>query len=167
MNIPYFSTTMQSPLGDLRLTSNGQAMTGVYMSTQQTHSPAENASKECSILQQAKRQLNEYFSGQRHHFELPLAPSGTEFQQRVWKALCTISYGQTVSYQYLANLVGNPKGCRAVGLANSKNPISIIIPCHRVIGTNGKLTGYAGGLDNKKWLLEREVAAATFRMKIA
>ncbi|PAS30562.1 cysteine methyltransferase, partial [Vibrio cholerae] len=99
---------------------------------------------------------DEYFSGQRTQFELPLAASGTAFQQSVWHALCKIPYGEIWSYQQLAEAIGNPKAVRAVGLANGKNPISIIVPCHRVVGKNGQLTGYAGGLERKAFLLELE-----------
>jgi methylated-DNA-[protein]-cysteine S-methyltransferase len=110
------------------------------------------------LTSQAARQLGEYFSGKRRKFDIPLNPSGTEFQQAVWEALLSIPYGETRSYKQVAEMVGNPKGSRAVGMANNKNPISIIIPCHRVIGSNGALIGYAGGLDMKKGLLELEGA---------
>jgi methylated-DNA-[protein]-cysteine S-methyltransferase len=101
-------------------------------------------------------QLRAYFAGQRRTFELPLAPEGTPFQQRVWRELLNIPYGQTISYGELARRLGNPNGSRAVGLANGANPISIVIPCHRVIGSTGKLTGYGGGLKTKQWLLALE-----------
>lgn len=102
------------------------------------------------------RQLKEYFAGQRTEFDLPIAPEGTEFQRRVWRSLQEIPYGQTISYGELARRVGNPKGSRAVGAANGKNPIPIVIPCHRVIGANGKLTGFGGGLPTKESLLALE-----------
>lgn len=108
------------------------------------------------ILQDAAKQLDEYFSGARQRFELPLKPKGTAFQTRVWYALQEIPYGDTRTYKDIAQVVNCPKGSRAVGLANNRNPISIIIPCHRVVGQNGQLTGYAGGLDFKKHLLELE-----------
>lgn len=101
-------------------------------------------------------QLNEYFKGERKHFDLPLKPLGTEFQKRVWKALMNIPYGETKSYKEIAIEVGSPKACRAVGSANNKNPIPIIIPCHRVIGSTGKLVGFAGGLNLKEKLLNLE-----------
>ena len=104
----------------------------------------------------AKTELTEYFAGQRKSFDLPLEPKGTAFQQSVWRALCEIPYGETVSYGQIAERIGNKKACRAVGMANNRNPIAIIIPCHRVIGAGGKLTGYAGGLDKKEFLLELE-----------
>ena len=109
-----------------------------------------------SVLRDAQRQLNEYFAGQRRVFSLPLDFKGTDFQQRVWQALLTIPYGQTRSYLQIAEQLGNPKAVRAVGAANGKNPISIIAPCHRVIGSNGRLTGFAGGLDAKARLLALE-----------
>ena len=108
------------------------------------------------LVIEVKRQLNEYFRGERKKFDLPLALCGTPFQLKVWEALQTIPYGETRSYKEIAIQVGSPKGCRAVGMANNKNPIPIIIPCHRVVGGNGKLVGYAGGLDKKEYLLEVE-----------
>ena len=107
-------------------------------------------------LAEAEKQLAEYFAGSRRGFDLPLSPKGSEFQKRVWKALCDIPYGETRSYQEIAEAVGNAKAARAVGLANNRNPIVILIPCHRVIGKSGKLTGYAGGLDRKQFLLKLE-----------
>ena len=108
------------------------------------------------VLSQTVTQLKEYFAGLRNQFDLPLASTGTDFQTQVWHALTTIPYGETWSYQDLANAIGNPKAVRAVGLANSKNPISIVVPCHRVIGKSGKLTGYAGGVERKQRLLALE-----------
>jgi len=112
--------------------------------------------RETPLIKNAAKQLDEYFSKKRKIFELPLSLNGTEFQVKVWKALQTIPYGETWSYGELAKVVGNSKASRAVGMANNKNPIAIIIPCHRVIGADGSLTGYAGGLDIKKVLLELE-----------
>jgi methylated-DNA-[protein]-cysteine S-methyltransferase len=106
----------------------------------------------------AKQQLLEYFSEKRRSFSIPLAATGTEFQQSVWQALGQIPFGETCSYLDIAKSIGNPKACRAVGAANGKNPIPIIVPCHRVIGSNQKLTGFAGGLDRKAWLLTHENA---------
>ena len=103
-----------------------------------------------------QRQLEQYFGGERKQFDLPLAANGTDFQRRVWQSLCAIPFGQTASYGQLAAALGNPNASRAVGLANGKNPIAIVVPCHRVIGANGTLTGYAGGLENKRMLLELE-----------
>ena len=103
-----------------------------------------------------RKQLEQYFGGERKQFDLPLAANGTDFQRRVWQSLCAIPFGQTTSYGQLAAALGNPNASRAVGLANGKNPIAIVVPCHRVIGANGTLTGYAGGLENKRMLLELE-----------
>ena len=111
---------------------------------------------ETPLIKKAAAQLREYFDGKRKTFDLPLAPRGTEFQLTVWKALQAIPYGKTCSYGQLADRIGNPRACRAVGMANNRNPITIIIPCHRVIGSNGSLTGYAGGLDLKDKLIMLE-----------
>jgi methylated-DNA-[protein]-cysteine S-methyltransferase len=110
-------------------------------------------------VDEAVNQIDAYFEQQLRTFSLPLQPSGTDFQRRVWSALADISYGGTESYGQLAVRVGNPKACRAVGLANGRNPIPLILPCHRVIGSNGSLTGYGGGLELKRWLLEHEASA--------
>lgn len=111
---------------------------------------------ETELIKEAARQLKEYLDGSRAQFELPLNPQGTEFQKKVWKALCDIPYGETRSYKQVAEAIGNSKASRAIGMANNKNPIMIFIPCHRVIGSNGKLVGYAGGLDMKEKLLKLE-----------
>ena len=118
------------------------------------HNFIEN--KENKIIRQTKKQLDEYFRGKRKKFELPLNPKGTEFQKKVWLQLMNIPYGKTSTYKDIATLIGNTNASRAVGNANNKNPIAIIIPCHRVIGSNNKLTGYAGGLDKKEKLLNLE-----------
>jgi methylated-DNA-[protein]-cysteine S-methyltransferase len=107
-------------------------------------------------LKNAVQQIQAYFAGKLTHFDLPLAPDGTPFQKKVWKALCKVKFGATASYGDIAKAIGNPAACRAVGLANGRNPIAIVIPCHRIIGTNGKLVGYGGGLDRKKTLLALE-----------
>lgn len=112
--------------------------------------------RESPVLAEAGKQLREYFNGTRREFDLPLNPEGTEFMVRVWKALQEIPYGETRSYRDIAAMAGNSKACRAVGMANNRNPISIFIPCHRVIGSNGDLIGYGGGLDKKIFLLELE-----------
>ena len=114
------------------------------------------AAAETPLIKKAAAQLEEYFAGKRAEFDLPLAPAGTEFQRSVWRALQTIPFGETRSYGEIAAQIGNPKACRAVGMANNRNPIAIIIPCHRVIGHNGSLVGYGGGLDIKQYLLELE-----------
>jgi methylated-DNA-[protein]-cysteine S-methyltransferase len=141
----------------MTLQANDDGMLGAWFETQTTQ--PENLGEYVEdhlILGDVITQLDEYFSGQRKIFNIPLSANGTEFQIKVWQALTTIPYGQTWSYQDLANAINNPKAVRAVGLANGKNPISIIVPCHRVIGKNGKLTGYAGGVERKAQLLELE-----------
>ncbi|BDX08644.1 methylated-DNA--[protein]-cysteine S-methyltransferase [Planctobacterium marinum] len=117
---------------------------------------ALQVASEARVLQEAKKQLSEYFEGNRRVFDLPLSPQGTAFQNKVWQALLTIDYGQTCSYVDIAETLGDKNAVRAVGAANGKNPLSIVVPCHRVIGKNGKLTGYAGGLSRKAWLLDLE-----------
>ena len=121
-----------------------------------TKIPKEYVLEETELIQSCKKQLEEYFAGKRNAFDLPLAPKGTAFQQKVWKALTEIPYGETRTYGEIAAGIGNPKAARAVGMANNKNPIGIIIPCHRVVGANGKLVGYAGGMEKKAFLLELE-----------
>ena len=144
-----------SPVGPLTLTQEDQALTGLHFGEH----PQQGAEGPTPLLEKAARQLEEYFAGQRKEFSLPLAPKGTEFQLRVWQALLQIPYGETRSYGELAAMVGNPKACRAVGGANHRNPLSILIPCHRVVGTGGSLTGYAGGLSVKEFLLKLESEA--------
>ena len=148
-----FTRTIDSPIGPLLLTSDGRSLTRLLMSGE----PDPGWSIEpCAVLDRAEQQLKEYFAGERTDFDLPLAPAGTPFQRSVWAALREIPYGRTWSYAQLATRVGNPRASRAVGLANGRNPISVIVPCHRVIGANGKLVGYGGGLDRKKVLLDLE-----------
>jgi len=152
-------TYYKSPYGNMTLQANDKGLLGVWFDIHTTKPKDLGCySDECEILNRAIQQLDEYFSGQRTQFELPLAAKGTAFQQSVWNALCRIPYGETWSYQQLADAIGNPKAVRAVGLANGKNPLSVIVPCHRVIGKNGKLTGYAGGVETKQRLLELEKA---------
>ena len=146
---------VSSPVGPLTLTQEDQALTGLHFGEH----PQQGAEGPTPLLEKAARQLEEYFAGQRKEFSLPLAPKGTEFQLRVWQALLQIPYGETRSYGELAAMVGNPKACRAVGGANHRNPLSILIPCHRVVGTKGNLTGYAGGLAIKEFLLKLESEA--------
>lgn len=114
-----------------------------------------------AVLKQAVQQLNEYFAGTRKLFDLPLHPAGTDFQQTVWKELIKIPFAETITYLHMAKRLGNVKSIRAAASANGKNPLAIIIPCHRVVGANGKLTGYAGGLHRKQWLLEHEQKSST------
>ncbi|MDX1301581.1 MAG: methylated-DNA--[protein]-cysteine S-methyltransferase [Photobacterium sp.] len=152
-------THYQSPIGRVTIQANDEGLLGAWFQTQTTQ--PDNLGKldsEHPVLKQAVSEFQEYFAGTRQRFEVPLAATGTEFQQKVWQTLTTIPFGTTWSYQDLANAIGNPKAVRAVGLANGKNPISIIVPCHRVIGKNGKLTGYAGGIEQKEGLLKHEGA---------
>jgi methylated-DNA-[protein]-cysteine S-methyltransferase len=116
--------------------------------------------RDARAFRDEKKQLAEYFSGKRKAFDLELAPQGTPFQLHVWSALCNVEHGRTASYGEIARAVGRPRAFRAVGATNGRNPIGIIVPCHRIIGSNGELTGYAGGLPRKRWLLEHELAAA-------
>ncbi len=153
-------TYFDSPLGRMTLQANESGLLGAWFETETTMPEVLGQySETCPILMTTARQLGEYFAGQRRQFDLPLAASGTPFQRSVWQALCTIPYGETRSYLQLAETIGNPKAVRAVGLANGRNPISIIVPCHRVIGKSGQLTGYAGGVERKAQLLalEKEV----------
>ncbi|NOH72513.1 methylated-DNA--[protein]-cysteine S-methyltransferase [Vibrio pectenicida] len=152
-----FYTTFESPLGQMTVQANDLGLLGAWFETQTTQ-PQELGKKDPKhpILILTIRQLKEYFFQGRQTFELPLAVRGTVFQQQVWQALTTIPFGETWSYQKLAEAIGNPRAVRAVGLANGKNPISVIVPCHRVIGKKGKLTGYAGGLERKAALLKLE-----------
>jgi len=140
-------------LGRITVVENGEAITNVYFGE---FIPEEAMIGETPLLKKAGRELKEYFEGERKTFDLPLAPQGTEFLRKVWKALQDIPYGKTCTYKDIAESVGNPKACRAVGMANNRNPIPFIIPCHRVIGANGKLVGYAGGLEMKEELLRME-----------
>lgn len=144
-----------SPLGRITIVQNDDAITHLHIGEMPVL-PADAEEQATPLLQEACRQLSEYFAGTRQTFSLPLAPAGTDFQKKAWRALCNIPYGQTRTYKDMAIAIGCPKGFRAVGLANNKNPIAILIPCHRVIGANGKLVGYAGGLHLKKFLLELE-----------
>ncbi len=142
-----------SPIGTLYLTGSDAGLSGVWFDP-----PDVPALEERNAVNEAARQLDGYFAGTRHTFDLPLAPAGTEFQRRVWTELEAIPYGHTTTYGDLAARLGDVKATRAVGLANGRNPISIIVPCHRVIGADGSLTGYGGGLDHKRWLLVHEGA---------
>lgn len=152
-----WTTTMDSPIGQLTLTSDDSYLTGLYLE-EQNYAPTERDAWVRNQLPfvEVVAQIEAYFSGALREFELPIKLEGTEFQMRVWNELRAIPYGVTISYGHLARQVGNPRACRAVGLANGRNPIGIIVPCHRVIGVKGALTGYGGGLDRKRWLLDHE-----------
>ena len=150
-----FYSHLESPIGTLLLVANEAGLTQINFSSH-NRKPAPEWQRDDRALKQAARELRAYFEGELEAFDLELAPVGTPFQQRVWKELLKIPYGKTISYGELARRIGNPKASRAVGLANGSNPIPIIIPCHRVIGSNGKLTGYGGGLPIKEKLLALE-----------
>ncbi|MCH5353141.1 MAG: methylated-DNA--[protein]-cysteine S-methyltransferase [Acutalibacter sp.] len=145
-------TWISSPVGTLKLAEENGMITELRFEEWDGKTPKT----ETKLLSRAREELREYFAGKRREFTLPLAPKGTEFQRRVWEALLTIPYGETRSYGEIAALIGSPKASRAVGSANHRNPISIFIPCHRVIGADGSLTGYGGGLEVKRALLAIE-----------
>jgi len=140
---------IDSPLGAMTLEGTDTALCALRFG-------AHGEGEPNALLRRASQELSEYFAGKRREFDLPLSPEGTDFQKKVWRTLCDIPFGETRSYKDIAEAVGNPKGLRAVGMANNRNPIAIIIPCHRVIGKNGSLTGYGGGLDKKAYLLKLE-----------
>lgn len=155
-----------SPVGPLRLTSDGTHLTGLYFA-EHRHAPQDlgeqvDARVAPPVLLDAREQLGDYFAGSRTDFDLPLQAAGSVFQRRVWEQLASIPYGRTWSYGELARAIGQPGAARAVGLANGRNPISVVVPCHRVIGTGGAITGYGGGVERKQTLLdlERRVAGA-------
>lgn len=140
-----------SPIGMLEITGSEEGIASIIFAE------GNNATSEIpSVLKEAYNQLDEYFKGNRKVFDLELSIEGTDFQKRVWRELVNISFGETLTYKDIAYRLGNAKAVRAVGNANGKNPVSIVIPCHRVIGSSGELTGYAGGLDKKAWLLNHE-----------
>ncbi len=141
---------LDTPIGMMEVTATASAIKSIYF-VEQARSEHRNA-----ITELAKVQLDEYFQGSRKSFDLPLDADGTEFQKTVWHALTRIPIGETCTYGDIAQKIGNPKGMRAVGLANGKNPMTIVVPCHRVIGANGNLTGYAFGTERKAWLLNHE-----------
>ncbi len=149
-------TTMPSPIDDLMLAAEGDHLVGLAMLPHPEPGPDWERVDDDPVLVEARRQLESYFAGERTDFDLALQPEGTAFQRQVWAALVEIPYGQTISYGELARRIGNPQASRAVGLANGRNPIAVIVPCHRVIGANGSLTGYGGGLGRKQVLLSLE-----------
>jgi methylated-DNA-[protein]-cysteine S-methyltransferase len=160
-------TRFATPIGELILTASDTALTGVYFPTSRRGPPPTHRAEWMeddgkgpagALLARAGQQLTEYFDGTRTTFDLPLEALGSAFEHRVWNALRTIPYGTTTSYSELARRLGDVNGTRAVGAANGKNPIPIIVPCHRVVGSKGELTGFGGGLDRKRWLLEHEGA---------
>ena len=154
-----YYTRIESPIEPLLLASDGESLTSLFMVTQR-HGPFFSETwirdDNAKPFAEARRQMEAYFAGELTEFDLPLNMTGTEFQKTVWRELLNIPFGVTISYGELAERVGNPSASRAVGAANGRNPISIIVPCHRVIGSNGKLTGYGGGIERKEWLLAHE-----------
>lgn len=153
-------TVIGSPVGDLTAVADGDALTGLYFVGRRHHpKPDRLGERTDDGFGEVRRQLAEYFAGDRTTFDLPLAPAGNEFEHRVWGLLRQIPYGETRSYGELARELGDPALAQAVGVANGRNPISVIVPCHRVVGADGSLTGYAGGLDRKRYLLELEEPA--------
>lgn len=152
-----YYTLIESPIDSLLLTGNGRYLTGIYMDGDAClRALRQPGDEKPEMFAQAIEQLDAYFAGQLQDFDLPLEPSGTAFQKQVWRALRQIPYGQTTSYKAIAEAVGAPRAVRAVGSANGRNPLPVVVPCHRVVGANGKLTGYSGGLGRKEWLLAHE-----------
>jgi len=157
-------TIVPSPIDDLLLTSDGGALTRLHMTPHRgRHGIGDDWVRDDDerVLAEARRQLDTYFAGNLSAFDLPLDPAGTPFQVQVWQQLTRIPYGQTISYGELARRIENPSASRAVGLANGRNPIAVIVPCHRVIGADGSLTGFGGGLDRKRALLSLEQGVQT------
>jgi methylated-DNA-[protein]-cysteine S-methyltransferase len=155
-----FYDTVDSPLGELLLAGDGDALTALHMGA----SPRPDWRRDAATFREARQQLRSYFAGELREFDLPLDPRGTAFQRQVWDALRRIPYGATVSYAELAAAVGRPGAARAVGAANGRNPIAVVIPCHRVIGASGALTGYGGGLGRKRLLLDLEGGRRTWTL---
>lgn len=148
---------MDSPIGNLLICAEDEHITKIlFFHSEDDYGLKKAERKRTPLIEKCILQLNEYFEGKRKDFDLPLKPSGTAFQLKDWAALQKIPYGKTCSYKDIAIAIGNEKACRAVGMANHNNPISIVIPCHRVVGADGSLTGYGGGLHIKKYLLELE-----------
>jgi methylated-DNA-[protein]-cysteine S-methyltransferase len=159
MNDTMLSIRIMSPIGTLTLSSNGSALTSVLITDANALADANVPAEADAVLAAAREQLDAYFDQRLMQFDLPLEPRGTGFQQRVWESLRVIPFGETISYAELARRVGNPKAVRAVGAANGRNPLMIIVPCHRVIGADGSLTGFGGGIERKRWLLDHETSA--------
>jgi len=152
-----------SPLGQILLVANDEAVTGLHFVGEKYYPAIDNAWRHqpnAKLIVRVRKQLDEYFAGKRQDFDLAVDPAGTPFQRGVWRALQKIPYGATMNYGALAQRIGKPSASRAVGAANGRNPISIVIPCHRVIGANGDLTGYAGGMERKAALLRLEAGGA-------
>ncbi len=158
--MPLLHTTIDSPIGGLLLVGDEHALHGLYMQDgPRPKRPAPDWVRAEEPFEPVREQLGQYFAGERTDFDLPLHMAGPDFERTVWAALRGIGYGETVSYGEIARRIGYPDAARAVGRANGRNPISVIVPCHRVIGADGKLTGYGGGLERKRHLLELEAGA--------
>jgi methylated-DNA-[protein]-cysteine S-methyltransferase len=160
--------TIDSPIGELLLLGDGWALHGLYM--QEGRHPIEIApswEREPAAFTDVSEQLSEYFAGRRTSFDVPLAMDGAPFQRRAWRALQDIPYGETITYGEQARRIGQPSAARAVGMANGRNPIAVIVPCHRVIGANGTLTGYGGGIERKRLLLDLEARAGARQLSMA
>jgi methylated-DNA-[protein]-cysteine S-methyltransferase len=158
MTMRYYDS-FESPHGKMLLVATEKGVSGIYFNRQKYFPEPKKDWKRDerhAVLQQAKRELREYFAGKRRRFAVPLAPDGTPFQRSVWKAIAKVGFGKTVTYGELAAKAGRPGSARAAGAATGRNPISIIVPCHRILGANGSLTGYAGGLARKRALLQLE-----------
>ncbi len=159
---------IQSPLGPMRLVANDKGLSGIFFIGQRWDVAVQSDWKrldnlhdpEARVLLLADQQLKQYWQGDRTDFSLPLAPTGTQFQQSVWLQISTVKYGKFITYGDIAHRLGNPKASRAVGAATGKNPLSIVVPCHRILGGNQQLTGYAGGLDRKQYLINLETQGA-------
>lgn len=161
MGDPHFFTTMPSPVGELTLVATGHGLRAVLWPEDDGRVPLPDAmhrDDDSDVLADARRQIQEYFEGDRTTFDLPLDLRGTEFQRAAWMALAEIPYGSTASYGEQAARIGRPTAVRAIGAANGRNPLSIVLPCHRVVGSDGSLTGFAGGIDSKRLLLQHEGA---------
>ncbi|HEY7628604.1 MAG TPA: methylated-DNA--[protein]-cysteine S-methyltransferase [Ilumatobacteraceae bacterium] len=157
----YHTTTIDSPVGELRIIASERGLRAILWGAEDVARIAaiddgDLVEERTPLLDEAVRQLQEYFAGTRRDFDLPLDPAGTPFQQSAWNVLRTIPYGKTMSYGEQARRLGDPNKARAVGAANGKNPLSIVVPCHRVVGSSGELTGFAAGIDVKSWLLDHE-----------
>jgi methylated-DNA-[protein]-cysteine S-methyltransferase len=156
MNTTTTFTVITSPVGPLTLVADDQSLIGLHFESDPAGKPQPDWIQDDRRFEAAVAQLDEYFAGQRHTFDLPLAPRGTAFRKLVWKALRAIPYGQTATYGEIARAIGQPQASRAIGGANHHNPLAIVIPCHRVIGADGSMTGYGGGLARKRMLLDLE-----------
>ncbi len=159
---PVYHCRLRTRLGEIVLTSDGKSLTGLYFEGQK-HAPEVGSQwrldERAAPFARAREQLEAYADGRLRAFDLPLVLAGTPFRQRVWEALRLVPYGETISYLALARRIGAPKAVRAVGAAVGRNPVSVIVPCHRIVGSDGSLTGYAGGLERKRWLLAHESRA--------